>query len=137
MKITPAMIIFTLACSSNQEIPTQAETQEWFAGLMSEQGAILRQCLSNDDWRNRTRSEAERQQYLADTEVIQRMGQAAVDQGVEVKVSWLGEYIMTFQEEISEDEWRAIWPQVEAYKAVAERSLAEARADAEKAGCLG
>lgn len=43
---------------------------------------------------------------------------------------------MTFHEEMSEEAWRAIWPEVEAYKVVAERRLQENRVEAEKLACI-
>ena len=73
---------------------------------------------------------------LSDLEVIQRMGQAAADQGVELLTDPYGQYLMTFQEEMSEDAWHSIWPHVEAYKVVAERQVAELEAEAALVGCL-
>ena len=129
------VVVAVLACSSGPDIPTQAETREWFVGVMTESGTIGRRCAFDDAWNSRTPTEEETQQMLADMEVMQRMGQAAADQGVELLTDPYGQYIMTFLEEMSEDTWRTIWPHVEAYKPVAERQVADAKAEVAKLGC--
>ncbi len=103
---------------------------------MNEQGTITRRCTHHPAWHERPQTEEERQQLLADLEIMQSMGQAAVDEGVDVMVTDYGEYLMTFHEEISEKAWRVIWPEVEAYKVVAERRLQENRVEADKLGCI-
>ena len=130
------LVVVVLACSSGPEIPTQLETREWFVGVMNEHGTIARRCTHDSEWQMKPWTAEDRQQYLADMEVMQSMGQAAFDEGVAVFVNDFGEYLMTFQEEMSEDAWRAIWPEVEAYKVMAERHLRENRAEAEERGCI-
>ena len=129
--ITPAVL--TVSCGP--DIPTQADTLDWYVGVMSATGTILCKCVPQEAWHNTERTEAERQQALSDLEVIQRMGQAAVAQGVEVHVNDLGEYVVHFREDMRSDAWRAIWPEVEAYKEVAERYLDELREKARKVRC--
>lgn len=128
-----ALAVLVLGCGPG--IPSQADTLDWFVGVMSQTGTILRKCVPHDEWHTTERTEAERQQALADLEVIQRMGKAAVDQGVDVHVNDLGEYVLNFREEMSADAWRAIWPEVEAYKVVAERNLADLQEKAREVGC--
>ena len=131
-----ALVATVWACSSGPDIPTQAETRAWFVGVMNELSMIARRCTHAPEWEERPWTEEERRQTLADLEVMQSMGQAAVDEGVEVFVNDFGEYLMTFQEEVSQDAWRAIWPEVEAYKVVVERQLLEYGAAAERGGCI-
>lgn len=108
----------------------------WFVGIMNEQGTITRRFTHHLAWHERARTEGERQQLLLDLEIMQSMGQAAVDEGVDVLVTDYGEYLMTFHEEMSEEAWREIWPEVEAYKVVAQRRLHENTVEAEKLGCI-
>lgn len=59
----------------------------WFVGIMNEQGTIARRCTHHPAWHERPRTDEERQHLLADLEVMQSMGKAAVDEGVDVLVT--------------------------------------------------
>ena len=124
------------ACNSGPEVPTQEETHDWYVGVMNELSMMARRCTHAPEWEERPWTEEERRQTLADLEVMQRMGKAAVDQGADVLVTDFDEYLMTFHEEMSEESWQAIWPEVEAYKVVVERQLLEYRVAAERGGCI-
>lgn len=138
MRLIFALMItlVALACSSGPDIPTQNDIRHRYVGVMSETGSILRQCVPHDAWHTSEPTEAERQRALADLAIVRQLGQAAVDLGVEVKEYSSGDYFVTFEEEMRDDVWHALWPEVEAFQEVLDRNLADLRDKASEAGRL-
>lgn len=127
-------LVAVFACTG-PDIPKQSEVRVWYVDLMRESGTISRECKSDERWQAWEPDEEDLPVFLKAFETTERLGRAAAAQGVEMEEDPYGVPLMTFTEEIRDDVWRSLWPEVEAYMTSLERQFKVYRAAAAEIEC--
>ena len=130
------MVMANLACSSGPEALTHEEAQQRYAELMADFGRLLRQCTPDENWQVMDRQGPFYQASLAVYEASRKLEYAGATQGFYFDRNEWGDVMFTFEEEMSEDVWRAILTEAKTLLDATDHQWWTFRTAAEEVGCL-